>query len=381
MDVCNPVLKSIMKHIHANRCHLAVDPKTVVRHEISDGKPMCEIWFMTEGCAYDREGGCTMCNYGKGHTVNDEVILSQLQVAFSSMPKTNYNLVVNPSGSFLDEREVSEKLRQSIYHLLDDVPFESLTVESRADVLQYAILVELRKIYPQKHVSVEIGVETMDSWLLKNSVNKGITTGQISEAINMIRKAELSSVANIGIGLPFINERTNIITAAFSVIKAFEVGFDTVILFPYHVKPGTLLETLYTTEAYHCISLWGLVDVLSAIPAHLLPNVNISWYRNYYTDKSKIIASPDTCPDCRETILDLLDKYKSTPSLSTLSAINNINCRCHTQREKWLNTQEEGIDFISIERLYRSLASLFGVDSFVLENTLKEMRETLYVDN
>jgi hypothetical protein len=37
--------------------------------------------------------------------------------------------------------------------------------------------------------------------------------------------------------------------------------------------------------------------------------------------------------------------------------------------------------FIFIERLYHSLASQFGVDSYVLENTLKEMRETLYVDN
>jgi radical SAM enzyme (TIGR01210 family) len=370
-----------MKHIHANRHRLAVDPKTVVRHEFSDGKQMCEIWFMTEGCAYDREGGCTMCNYGKGYTINEEVILSQLQVAFSNMPKTNHNLVVNPSGSFLDEHEVPERLRQSIYHLLDDVLFESLTVESRADVLQYATLVELRKRYPQKHISVELGVETMNTWLLKNSVNKGITTEQISEAVNMIRKAGLSSVANIGIGLPFINERTNIITAAFSVIKAFEVGFDTVILFPYHVKPGTLLETLYTTEAYHCMSLWGLVDVLLAIPANLLPNVNISWYRNYYTDKSKIITSPDTCPDCRETILGLLDKYKSNPSISTLSTINDINCCCRTQREDKINTEKEGIDFISVEQQYRSLACQFGIDSQLLENTLNEMKETLYVDN
>ena len=380
MSVCNPVLKSIMQIVYENRCSLADKPKIVVRHEVADGRPMCEVWFMTEGCAYDREGGCTMCNYGKGHNVAVETILTQLADAILSLPKADYNLVVNPSGSFLDEREVSNALRDGIYKLLDNVTFESLTVESRADVLQTDMLNVLRVRYPEKRVSVEIGVETLNPWLLRNSVNKGVTLTQIIEAVHIVHEAGLLSIANIGLGLPFVNERTNIAYASASVVMAIKMGFDSVILFPYHVKPGTLLETLYSNGSYQCVSLWALVDALSTLPKELLPRVNISWYRNYYTDKTKIMASPDTCPECSETILRLLDDYKSNPSEGILVVLNNINCCCRARWRESLNSQVEGVEFAHVEQDYYALAKHFHIEHDLLEGTLREMRETMYVD-
>lgn len=162
----NLFLKCIMSTIYENKRSLPEEPLTVVRHEIADGRAMCEVWFMTEGCAYDKEGGCTMCNYGKGHKVDEEMILARLKQSFQELPDSNYNLVINPSGSFLDEREVCSRLRLGIYELLDHVSFESLTVESRADVITESLLRELRNRYPDKRVSVEIGVETLDAGLL-----------------------------------------------------------------------------------------------------------------------------------------------------------------------------------------------------------------------
>jgi radical SAM enzyme (TIGR01210 family) len=381
MNASNPVLKSIMRFVYEKRSPLAIEPQTVVRHEISDGHSMCEVWFMTEGCSYDRDGGCTMCNYGKGHIVDPSTILAQLKIAFQQLPKAGYNLVVNPSGSFMDEHEVSEALRRGIYCLLDDISFESLTIESRADVISCLALEELRNRYPQKRVSVEIGVETFNPWLLRNSINKGVTITQILDAVNMVHNAGLTAIANIGIGLPFINERTNISTAVYSIVKAFELGFDAVILFPYHVKPWSLLETLYSRGEYQCISLWAVVAVLLALSVDYLPRVNISWYRNYYTDKSKILSSPGTCPDCKEQVLESLDKYKAIPSFDMLSEITAAKCPCRTKWDERLHDQKEGIDFGYVEQQYRRLAMQFSVDSEVIENTIKEMRDTFYADH
>ena len=373
MGNANRLLKAIMQKVHSNRRPLSKTPITVVRSEVADGKPMCEIWFMSEGCAYDREGGCTMCNYGKGHCVEPSVILKELSIAVQDLPKAAYNLVVNPSGSFLDEREVSLFLREGIYELLDSVPFESLTIESRADILHIKDLNELKSRYADKRVSVEVGVETLNPWLLRNSVNKGITPSQIENAVHIIHEAGLFGVANIGLGLPFINERTNISEAGKSILDAIAMGFDSVILFPYHVKPGTLLQVLFP-EKYSSVSLWSLVETLTALPSKVLPRVNISWYRNYYTDKSKIIASPDTCPKCRDTVLHFLDNYKSAPCDKTLAALSTYTCDCRNAWRKMIDSQPIGIEIADVESSYRFLADSFCISADLLETELQEMR-------
>lgn len=373
-------LRPIMRTIYQNRRPLPREPLTVVRHEIADGRAMCEVWFMTEGCAYDREGGCTMCNYGKGHKVDDDTILARLKQSFQELPDADYNLVINPSGSFLDEREVCFRLRHGIYELLDGISFESLTVESRADVITERSLTELRNCYPDKRVSIEIGVETLDACLLRNSVNKGVSVSEIEAAIEKVHGAGLRCVANIGLGLPFVSERANIEITYRSVLNAFEMGFDAVILFPYHIKPGTMLEVLYSNDRYQCVSLWALIEVLDKLPPTLLPDVNISWYRNYYTDKTKIISSPDTCAECQESVLELLDKYKSAPCKNSLSSLEQEACGCRSRWRAGLKQQTDHVEYAMFEDDYRFLAGYFHMDDELLEEALREVKESLDAD-
>jgi len=379
MSGANLALKAIMEKVYQNRHPLPDEPKVVVRHEVADGKPMCEVWFMTNGCSHDRSGGCTMCNYGKGKHAEKDIIIPLLSEEFSKLPAadTEYNLVVNPSGSFLDDLEVQPTLRGSIYELLDRIPFGSLTVESRADVINSSSLRAIRMRYPNKKVTIEIGVETLNTWLLINSVNKGICASQIEDAVKLIHNAGLAAIANIGIGLPFLSERANIAYSVSSIIKAIEIGFDSVILFPYHVKPGTLLEALFKNGSYRCVSLWSVADVLLALPKELLSRVNISWHRNYYVDKSKVLSSPDTCPACRSAVLNLLDSYKSNPSEYTLSVLNSRRCECRDYHESSLKKQHDGIDFQNVQAEYNYLGETYGIDSELLSTVLKEMRETI----
>lgn len=376
----NLLLKTVMKTVYHNRKSLPKEPVTVVRHEISDGGPMCEVWFMSQGCAYDREGGCVMCNYGKGHMVDEQIILSRLREEFGKMPKGDYNLIVNPSGSFLDEREVPPHLRRSIYDLLDHIPFSSLTVESRADVVTPELLKELRERYPDKLVSVEIGVETLDPWLLVNSVNKGVSVEKIRETVKMIHNSGLRCIANIGLGLPFISERANIKAAQKSVADALRANFDSVILFPYHIKRGTLLEHLYENGRYRCVSLWALVKALQ-LPPEYLPRVNISWYRNYYTDKTKVISSPDTCPECRERVLKFLDQYKDKPCLEQLNALQSLDCGCRKAWEDRLKGEMDHVVFSDVEADYRFIADKFGMESALLALELEKMKVSLCADH
>lgn len=376
----NLLLKTVMKTVYHNRKSLPKEPITVVRHEVSDGGSMCEVWFMSQGCAYDREGGCVMCNYGKGHMADEQLILSQLREEFEKMPKDDYNLVLNPSGSFLDEREVSPSLRRGIYDLLNNVPFSSLTIESRADIITPELLKELRERYPDKLVSVEVGVETFDPWLLINSVNKGVSVKKIYEAVKMVHNSGLKCIANIGLGLPFISEKANIKMAQKSIVEAFRANFDSVILFPYHIKRGTLLETLYENGRYHCVSLWALAEALR-VPSEYLPRINISWYRNYYTDKTKVISSPDTCPECRERALELFDRYKAEPCFGQLNTLRSFECGCRIDWEDRLKSEADHIVFSDVEADFRFIADKFGIDNALLDLELEKMKVSLCVDN
>jgi radical SAM enzyme (TIGR01210 family) len=264
-----------------------------------------------------------------------------------------------------------------VYDTLGNISFGSLTIESRADVITADSLHELRCRFTNPQISVELGVETLNNWLLRFAINKGLSTQIVNNAVSLIHAENLYAIANIGIGIPFISEQENITQTTQSIMKAFEMGFDTVIIFPYHIKPGTLLEVLSANNRYECVSLWSLIEVLSLIPCELFHRVNISWYKNYYTDKSKIIASPTTCKHCESTILELLDSYKANPCSETLNELINFNCDC---RELWRNKLSDFPDY-SIDKIYSDYAFLhehFNSDKEDFLNIINQLCEAEY---
>jgi radical SAM enzyme (TIGR01210 family) len=379
MAVSSAFLKAVMRKVYEARSSLPPEQSlTVLRHEVADGKPLYVLWFMTQGCTHDRNGGCTMCNYGKGWQVDPALVLDSIKSILDTLPSRDYELIVNPSGSFLDEYEVPLSLRNKIYQLLKNTHFETLTIESRADTLRTETLEELKTQFPDKHISFEIGVETLNNYLLKYAVNKGITIHQIEQSVNFIHGLGFTAIANIGLGLPFINEKENIIQTKKSVLKAYAMGFDEIILFPYQIKPGTLLEFLQIHGRYRCTSLWSLIEVLSQLPLEYLPKVNISWYKNYYTDKRNVIEVANTCPVCHDDVLLLLDKYKANPCKETLSALENFSCVCKREWRNRLEFEKDGIDRIHIQNDYRFLADYFQIAPDLLDGALKELEEFDY---
>jgi radical SAM enzyme (TIGR01210 family) len=367
-----------MKKVYAQRSPLPREPITVVRQELSDGNQLCEIWFMTPGCSYDRSGGCTMCNYGKGYKVLESQVLRDIDSKIKDLNLCNFDLIVNPSGSFLDDIEVPPALRIEMYRLFSDINFHTLTVESRVEMITRKTMEELSTNLPGRKVYIELGIETTNDFLLKHAINKGICLSQMKSSVMLIHEYCTYAIANIGIGIPFISERENIRQAQGSVLKALEFGFDNIILFPYHVKPGTLLEVLFQNRRYSSVSLWSLVETLSGLPSEYLPKVNISWYKNYYTDKRKVIEVPYTCLHCYEEVLGLLDAYKANPCWETLESLSFYRCRCH---ENWRNAIEResiGLDLERIQDDYRFLANYYDIPSDMLHEAIKELSEDLY---
>lgn len=372
----NQVLKKITRQIYRDREYFPAELMTNYRIErVNDGN-FGDVWFMTRGCGHDISGGCTMCNYGKGHRISEERVLKDLKETLSKMPADYEEFVISPVGNLLDPNEISEHMMTELGKLWEPVRCKTLITESRADLITEKGLERLQHTFSAECQCVELGIESGDDWILRNCVNKGMTTDDYTRAIRMIKDAGMYAVANIGIGIPFMNERAAIEHATDSIHKALKWGADSIVLFPYHVKPGTLTAWLYEHNEYSPVSLWSLVEILSRLEPEVQDVTRISWYKNYYEEPWRIIASPYTCKVCYSHVLMLLEEYKNRMQKETLASLQSYSCACkRTWREK-MAEQPEKIDMPEIERQYRKMADAFHISQKLLEEELEYMRYT-----
>jgi len=321
-----------------------------------------------------------MCNYGKGHAVQAREVLDELRTRIETLPSQIQELIVTPSGSMLDEREVPAALREEILQLLCRTECQDFFVETRVDTITPEKLESLKRHVKAERFHIEIGVECCWDWALRNCINKNMTFSDVELAVEQIHNAGMYACANVGIGAPFLSERCSVELARHSIRRLFAAGVDNTVLFPYHVKPGTLSAWLWERQLYRCCSLWAVVEVLSGLRVEELERVQISWYRNYYEEKGKVLASPETTADCMEDVLTLLDQYKNYPSAASLAPLLAFP---GGDREAWqqaLFSQPEGIDFYEVREKYRLLASYFEIPASALEAELNYMLRTLESD-
>lgn len=372
----NQVLKEITKKIYDMRPEMPKNKRTHYRIERANGGLLCDLWFLTRGCTHDASGGCTMCNYGKGTEIMDQnLMFHELQNIIKKFPWEFEDFLLTPSGSMLDEREVPRKIKKELKVILENVKAKRFIIETRADSVNEEGLRFLNDIMPSADKYVEIGYESGNDWILRNCINKGAEVASFERAADLIHKAGAKVTANIAVGIPFLSERASIYEAVTSVKKAFAQGADSVVLFPYHVKHGTLLEVMYNDGWYQCVSLWALVAVLAQLPVEALEQVQISWYKDYFgTDRSNIFVSPTTCENCKKAVVRLLDEYREDPSEVKIKKLISYNCECRNVWRNKMLTQKLGIEFEKIEKIYRSLAKKYGIDSEILEKELSIMK-------
>lgn len=377
MNKSNAVLKNVMQKVYNDRKPLKRENISQVRTETVNDSAFCEIWFMTKGCTHDAEGGCTMCNYGKGHDVDETAVIHELAKQIENLPEKLQELIVTPSGSMLDDAEVPEAMRKRIFGLLEHTQCKDFYIETRADSITQEKLESLRDCVNAKRFNIEIGIECCDDWIMRNCINKKMTCKDLQDAIDMIHAAGMYVYANIGIGIPFITERCNIEYAKKSIRKAFSMGCEKVVLFPYHVKPGTLLEWLWKHELYSCCSLWAIPEVLFGFTADELERIHISWYRNYYTDKSKIVSSPVVEAENLEQVLLLLDEYKNHPGIASFTPLMEFQSEGRKQWTMKMKEQSTEIELDRVRRIYTLLADAFNISQeefeaewYVMENSL-----------
>lgn len=376
--VVNPVLRKIMKKIYSGRENFQVEYLCNFRVERINNKNFCQLFFLSTGCSHDRKGGCTMCNYGygKSYCVDYSKVLEEIKFKIQELPDNITEIVVGPIGSMLDAAEVPDSVFKAIIDELSVIKCDEFTCETRIDTISRDKLLLLKNKIKANRITLEIGVESNDLWILRNSINKNITFENVEKTIRKVHELGIQVCANVGVGFPFVNDKICVNSAVSTIKKLIELDVECIVLFAYNIKPGTLLEWLNSKEMYDCSSLWIIPEVLSKFNDTELKRIQISWYRNYHNDSRKILSMPYLCSSCENKVLDLFDAYRNNPGIENLTPIVNYSCECKRNWKEKYCRQKNYIDFNLIESIYIEMSKEFNVSEDEVTKELEYMMNT-----
>lgn len=369
----NKLLKEATLKMYQKRKCLDINEKVFCRHERVESGEFVEIWFMTGGCSHDRDGGCTMCNYGKGQSVDENEILYLIEKELKKLTPPLKQLVISPTGSMFDDAEVSPELRNNIFGLVEKYNCEKFIIETRVDTITKEKMCMMKKIVKDKVIAIELGLESSSAFVLKNCINKNMIPEEFIRAVNVIKEEGILVTANVSLGVPFLDENKQLEDTKKTVRWALNVGVDTVVVFPLHIKPGTLMNYLYEKSLYDCVSLWSLVEVLKDVDETERSKVQISWYKNYYNNESKVVKSPTTCELCQPKVIQLLDRYKDECSTMVVEELDHLECGCKKVYSDRMHALANTNSNKHLTYCYNIIAKDFEIEQDTLNKTIKEL--------
>lgn len=290
------------------------------------------LWFKTQGCSYDRLGGCIVCDYSSGDLTTAKNMIQYVQQGLDAISKECSQLLVSPSGSLLDEKEVPREALEEILTILNKSPHKSFSFETRADTINSSIIKRCNELLENKLYKVFIGLESCNPWILKYCLNKELNPTTFIESHKVLLRENIKTAANITLGAPFMSVDESIKSTIKTVNWAINEGVEECFIFPVHVKASTPLMYLHNDGLFSSPSLWSLVEVLKNLKSHIdQKRIRLSWYKSY--GAYNIVASPTTCNKCINEVMSLFDKFASYGDFEIVEKLSNFDCIC---KQEWL---------------------------------------------
>jgi radical SAM enzyme (TIGR01210 family) len=193
--------------------------------------------------------------------------------ALESVPSTLWI----SSFNFLDQREVPLQVRRRILQLVAATECEVVFSESHPSTVTREAVADCIGSLKGKRFVLELGVETTSDFVRRWGFGKDFGTEVVRRAVAEATSAGASCCFNIMVGMPLLSEREAIQEAITSVVEAFEMGAESVVLFPCRIKEHTLLWALHQAGHAEPTSLLALAAVISAIDQSLWPRISLAW--------------------------------------------------------------------------------------------------------
>lgn len=286
------------------------------------------IILRTKGCQWRK---CTMCSYWRdsaNEDISQEKIFEELVNALKKCPEENYMLKIFTSGSFFDEREISDKTRDKIMKMVKERgEIKKMIVETRPEFVNDVKISDCVAYVP--NFEVAIGLETANDFIRAKYINKGFSFEDYIKAAKTVRKNGASLKTYLLLKPPFVSEKKaieDVIKSAEDVSTYTSTSTSIISLNPCNIQKGTFLEELWQKRYYRPPWLWSAVETLKEIKKRNEDIVVISdpvgaGYKR----------GPHNCGKCDIPVKKLLKKFSITQDMRILEGSGSY-CEC---KETW----------------------------------------------
>lgn len=329
---------------------------------------LMQLTFRTIGCRFSMLGSCSMCNYGKGEQINPIKALLELEEICKSNEFLNSKMILlGASGSFLDEYEIPKELQYDIMRYISKSHIEEVFIETHYKTISEDILQNIKKIFGEKVVHIEMGLETTTKNYQNNILNKEISLYDLSKTIEIIHQYTMNVSLNILLGLPFLTLKEQINDTKKSIDWAMQNFVDYIVVFPINFQPYTLFKWWYSNGYAKQTSPWLLVELLKSLSDEELPHICLAWYgnRSISYDSEQFTIIPFSCTECQDKLISFFSDFTTNYDLNYRKKILNdfittsFSCNCKTKFLESINN-EKNLEF-NIDNVNKSFKNWSGI--------------------
>lgn len=245
--------------------------------KVRERNSLLQICIPTSGC---RLGRCIFCNYGKSELLPLNDILIYIKSVLDEY-RTKSKVLINAIGSVLDNNEVPKEYLFKILRLINEYDNVKVVIlETHYLTINDIICSEIRKIFKDKEVSIEVGVETSNIQSMKY-IHKHINFDLLKEKIEIMHKYNFDTEGNVFVGIPFLSIEDRVKDAVRTIYDTLAIGMNQVVLFPCNLRNDTELKKLYDNGKYKKVSHFEILDCLNQLNEDTLYRVSFSWYGDW----------------------------------------------------------------------------------------------------
>lgn len=243
-------------------------------------------------------GGCIFCSEkGSGELIkqSSKSISEQIKAYFNSYRAQRANKFIVYFQNFSNTYDTLENLKKKYDSSLIDDRIVGISIATRPDCINEDIAKLIHSYSKKYFVCVELGFQTSDDEIGK-IINRGYTTAQFIEAVQILKKYNIDVVAHIMCGLPgesreayFYEENKNLLykeenlkTGKYipkSIKETVELvnklGVQGIKIHSTYVVKNTKLNEMYEKGEYIPLELDEYFSDLTYIITHLNPNIVI----------------------------------------------------------------------------------------------------------
>lgn len=217
-------------------------------------------------------GGCIYCSErGSGELINNcGDIEKQVKHYFTTYRAERANKFIVYFQNFTNTYDTIENLKKKYDSALIDDRIVGISIGTRPDCITEEIAKLLKSYTSKYYVCVELGLQTSNDKIGK-LINRGYTSKQFTEAVNILNKYNIDVVAHIMVGLP--TETKQDIQDTVNFINSHKL--EGVKIHSTYVVENTKLADMYKNGEYKALDLDNYIETLIDIMVHLKPELVI----------------------------------------------------------------------------------------------------------